>query len=104
MRGDEKGLALVQVMVMSVVLILFATGVLEMIFSTHILYSKTKTSAENKSWVEACMAQKTYEWRTGTTQPCNGSSTDSCTFPSGSTSITVNIKCQSSGEVTFSLQ
>ncbi len=62
MRG-ERGVALVQVLVMSVVLILFATGVLEIIFGTHVLYSRVRTSEEDKSWAQACMAETHKDWQ-----------------------------------------
>ncbi|MFH2204498.1 MAG: hypothetical protein ABIJ96_15390 [Elusimicrobiota bacterium] len=89
---NESGVALVQVLVMSMVLLLFATGVLQIIFGSHILFSRTKASEENRSWVEACMAQKNEEWK-GT--PCNpaAKSATSCDF-SGDKGPTVSIACK----------
>lgn len=81
--NNTRGIALVQVMVMSLVLILFATGVLQVIFGTHVLYSRTRDSAYDKLWSDACMAQKNFEWSktsNADSKPCNGNEKDSCDF------------------------
>lgn len=97
MRG-ERGIALVQVLVMSVVLIMFATGVLQILFGTHVLYSRVRMSEEDKSWAQACMAEKMEVWAG---EPCGGAATDSCDY-TGETppGPTVNITCSGS-EVKF---
>jgi len=89
---NESGIALVQVLVMSVVLILFATGVLQIIFGTHVLFARVKRSEEHRSWVEACMAKKNQEWKG---IPCNPAAANptKCDF-SADKGPTVNITCK----------
>ena len=59
---NESGIAMVQVLVMSVLLLILAAGVMQVIFGTHMLVAKTQASDKNRYWVEACMARLNAVW------------------------------------------
>jgi hypothetical protein len=98
MRKDS-GIALVQVLVMSVLLVILAAGVLRIIFGTHGLVARTQSGDKAKYYVEACMAQKSAIWAGN---PCNGGSSDACSFttPSG-LSVEVRITCAANNRVSY---
>mgnify|MGYP003340830608 CR=1 FL=1 len=89
MRG-ERGSALVQVLIMSVLLVLLATSLLKVMFANHMVTAKVKNATDYKYLAEACMNIMFAQWQ-GT--PCAGGNT-SCTLshPSGSL-VTVNASC-----------
>ncbi|MFH1726728.1 MAG: hypothetical protein ABII00_19135 [Elusimicrobiota bacterium] len=88
--GCERGLALVQVLVMSVLLVILATGVLKVIFADHVLVARVKNSDVHKYYVEACMARKNSEWDG---QPCRPPNSP-CVFSSpGGGSVSVSAVC-----------
>lgn len=99
MRG-EGGSALVQVLVMSILLIILATGVLQVMFMNHTIIARVKKSDENKFWVEACMAKKTAEWGGA---PCPAS--DKCDFSAlnGGSPKVVYYTCGAGGQVQFTV-
>ncbi|MFA5140448.1 MAG: hypothetical protein WC728_14550 [Elusimicrobiota bacterium] len=98
MRKDS-GVALVQVLVMSVLLIILAAGVLQIIFGTHGLIARTQAGDKAKYYVEACMAQKSAIWAGN---PCNGAASDTCSFttPSG-LPLEVRITCGANNRVSY---
>ena len=98
MRG-ERGSALVQVLVMSILLIILATGVLQVMFMNHTIIARVKRSDEHKFWVEACMAEKTAVWAGN---PCNGAGSDSCNY-TGNNGPIVSIACGVGGQVTYTV-
>lgn len=89
--NDNRGVALVQVLVMSLVLLIFAVGVLQIVFGTHFLFARVKSSEEGRAWVESCMAQKNQNWQGN---PCAGASSDQCDF-SAQKGPVVTINCAS---------
>lgn len=93
MRKDS-GIALVQVLVMSILLLILAAGVLRIIFGTHMLVARTQASDKNRYLVEACMSQKQAMWAGNA---CGGNATDSCVYAVGGSNVTVNIACTAVG-------
>lgn len=91
--NPEAGGALVQVMVMSIILLTLATGVMRLIFGTHVMTARSKRSDDNKLWVESCMAQKNAVWNGA---PCAGAGTDTCNFAADN-GPTINITCNAVG-------
>jgi hypothetical protein len=99
---SRRGVALVQVMVMSLVLLILATGVMKIVFGTHVLVARSKRSDDNKLWIESCMAQKQSLWAGN---PCGGGAADLCNY-AGDGGPTVNIACVAAGvntRVTYSV-
>lgn len=94
---SERGVALVQVLVMSVMLLTLASAVMQMMFGTHVMVSRAKTSDQNKMWIESCLSQKNETWAGS---PCGGGGSDSCDY--APTGPTVNISC-SGGTVSFTV-
>ena len=74
----ENGSALVQVLIMSVILIILATGVMKTMFASHVLVMRVKKSNEDRDWAERCYAMKSVEWQG---VPCAGGS-NQCSFTS----------------------
>ncbi|MBI5597654.1 MAG: hypothetical protein HY928_16315 [Elusimicrobia bacterium] len=99
MRG-ESGSALVQVLIMSILLIILATGVMQVMFMNHTIIARVKRSDEHKFWVEACMAEKTAAWAGGSA--CGGSASDTCNY-SGNNGPVVSIACAVGGQVTYTV-
>lgn len=64
MRGG-RGSALVQVLVMSILLIILVTGVLQVVFQNHVVLARIQRSDKYKAAADACMAQKYAEWAAG---------------------------------------
>ena len=83
----ERGSALVQVLVMSVLLTVLATGVMKVMFMNHVVVGKVQTSEQLRDFAERCLAMKTAAWQGS---PCGGGSSDSCNFGGG---VSVNITC-----------
>lgn len=96
---SRRGSALVQVLVMSVLLIILATGVMQTMFQSHVLVMRVKESDTNRDWVERCFARKSVEWAGN---PCAGGSSDACDF-TGMNGPNVSISCQSGGRVVMSV-
>jgi Tfp pilus assembly protein PilX len=95
---DQRGVALVQVLIMSVLLTILATGLLRMTFGSHIMVSKVRHTDIRKSLAEACMARKISEW-----QQTGGScvaQNPACTF--ASQNATVRVTCPS-GRAVFTV-
>ena len=92
--SSEDGIALVQVMVMYLVLLLMVTGVLQIIFGTHYMYARVKSSEEGRSWVEACMAQKNELWKGN---PCGDGT--GCDFSADKGPV-VQVSCKSPAKKT----
>ncbi len=90
---SETGAALVQVMVMSIILLTLATGVMRLVFGTHVMTARAKRSDDNKLWVESCLAQKNALWAGN---PCAGAATDSCNYAADN-GPTINITCVAAG-------
>ncbi|OIO09561.1 MAG: hypothetical protein AUJ52_06245 [Elusimicrobia bacterium CG1_02_63_36] len=84
--GDQRGVALVQVLIMSVLLTILATGLLKMTFGTHVMVSKVRHTDIRKQWVEACMARKIAEWA----QTGGACVSGSCSFGAGNPTVTVS--------------
>lgn len=61
MRG-ERGSALVQVLVMSVLLTVLATGVMKVMFMNHVAVTKVQTSDQMKDYAERCMAERAAQY------------------------------------------
>lgn len=99
-RLDARGVALVQVLIMSVLLTILATGLLKMTFGTHVMVSKVKQADIRKHWVDACRALLEVKWAGGA---CN--SGDRCItgseFPSW-TGPVVTVSCPS-GRAVFTV-
>lgn len=93
--SKEKGSALVQVLVMSVLLIILATGVMKIMFMNHVLVARVASGDRYRDWVDRCYALKSVEWGGAA---CGGSSSDSCNF-TGLSGPVVNISCQAGGRV-----
>ncbi|TBR23996.1 hypothetical protein EPO15_04880 [bacterium] len=91
----ERGSALVQVLVMSVLLIILATGVMKVMFMNHMMVARVKSGADYRDWVDRCYANKSVAW---SGVPCGGGSNDSCNFTSLGGPV-VNITCQAGGRV-----
>ena len=68
MRG-ERGSALVQVLVMSVLLTVLATGVMKVMFMNHVAVAKVQTSERMRDYAERCMAEKTAQSEPMTAPP-----------------------------------
>lgn len=92
---SSRGIALVQVMVFSMLLLLLATGLMRMMFGTHSMVNRMRQSDMDHSYIDACKARLDAIWD-GT--PCNG--TTQCTFFGGGP--TVNASCAGS-RVTFTI-
>ena len=98
---DESGIALIQVMVMSLILVALAAGVLQLIFGTHVMVARTKKSDDARYWIEACQAQKQLVWSDPTTcaapntdSACCGAGSDTdCIFTVGAKVHTVTVGC-----------
>ena len=60
--SGERGSALVQVLIMSILLIILATGVLQVVFQNHVLVGRVQRFDKYKAATDACMAQKYSEW------------------------------------------
>lgn len=56
--NGERGSALVQVLVMSVLLTVLATGVMKVMFMNHVAVAKVQTSERMRDYAERCMAEK----------------------------------------------
>lgn len=87
-RRADSGLALVQVLIMSILLITLAAGVMRMVFGTHVLISRQVTGDEKKAWVEACQAWRNETWAG---IPCKAGQT-SCDY-TGQGGPTIGIAC-----------
>lgn len=85
MRG-ERGSALVQVLVMSVLLTVLATGVMKVMFMNHVAVAKVQTSERMRDYVERCMAEKTALYPAS---PC----ASNCSYDG----ITVAVTCVTGG-------
>lgn len=83
---NEKGVALVQVLIMSVLLTILVTGLLKMTFGTHVLVSKVRHTDVRKQWGEACMALKVAEWA----QTGGACTAGSCSFGAGNPTVSVS--------------
>lgn len=83
MRG-ERGSALVQVLVMSVLLVILATGVLKVMYMNHVVVTKVQRDDRYRAVAEACLAQKMFEWGTG------GCVSGSCPSVNG---LTASVSC-----------
>ena len=92
MRGN-RGSALVQVLIMSVLLIILATGILKAVFMNHTSVARIQRSDKYKATVDACMAQKTVEWANGAGVCANGT----CNV----NGYTVNVTCGANNTVNF---
>ncbi len=92
-KRAESGLAMVQVLVMSVLLMILATGVMRMVFGSHVLVSRQITGDKRKVLADACLAEKNESWMGA---PCGGAAlpaTDSCAYNVEGTNYTINIAC-----------
>lgn len=85
--NEERGSALVQVLVMSVLLTILATGVMKVMFMGHVAVAKVQNSEKLRDAVERCYAMRSAEWQGS---PCSGNT--SCTFGT----ITVSVSCSGS--------
>ncbi|PCI37365.1 MAG: hypothetical protein COB53_06710 [Elusimicrobia bacterium] len=74
---NQKGVALVQVLIMSVLLTILATGLLKMSFGTHMLVTKVRHTDVRKQLAEACMAFKTAQWAS-TSSPLGACASGTC--------------------------
>mgnify|MGYP001615301063 CR=1 FL=1 len=92
---EESGVALVQVLVMSVMLLVLSAGVMQIIFGTHVLVARAKVSDEKKMWIEACVNKKNESW--AAPGPCGGSTSDVCDF-SADQGPTVAVACVATAE------
>ncbi|TPW21713.1 MAG: hypothetical protein FD126_409 [Elusimicrobia bacterium] len=85
MRG-ERGSALVQVLVMSVLLTVLATGVMKVMFMNHVAVAKVQTSERMRDYAERCMAEKAALYPAS---PCAGN----CSY----NGVTVVVSCVAGG-------
>jgi len=95
----RRGSALVQVLIMSVLLIILATGIMRTMFASHVLVMRVKEADTNRDWVERCFARKTIEWAGNR---CAGAPSDSCDFVSIGGPV-IAITCQASGRIDMGL-
>ena len=65
----ERGSALVQVLVMSVLLIILATGVMRVMFMNHVVVARVQTGDKMRDVAEQCRAKADAEWAASGT-PC----------------------------------
>lgn len=86
-RDSERGVALVQVLVMAVMLIMLAAGVLQIIFGTHGMVARTQSGEKARYWAEACLARRSEQWNGN---PCGGAT--NCDFSSNNGPI-VYVSC-----------
>lgn len=85
--NTERGSALVQVLVMSVLLTILATGVMKVMFMGHVAVAKVQNSEKMRDAVERCYAHRMADWQGS---PCGGSTGSSdCTAGN----ITVKFNC-----------
>ena len=98
-RNNQSGVALVQVLVMSVLLLTLSAGLMQVIFGTHVMVARAKASDENKLWVEACFAQKNAEW-VGIS--CAGAGTDECDYAPAGPKVTID--CSASPKITVNVE
>lgn len=87
----ERGSALVQVLVMSVLLVILATGVMKVMFMNHVMVARVRQGDNHRDWVDKCFALKAAQWAGN---PCSGGVADTCNF-SSSGGPTVNVTCSS---------
>jgi hypothetical protein len=70
----DRGVALVQVLVMSVLLLILAAGVLQVVFGTHMLVARNQSSDKSRYWLEACQSRLNAAWSgagaNGVATPC----------------------------------
>ncbi|MBI3300347.1 MAG: hypothetical protein HYZ75_19445 [Elusimicrobia bacterium] len=97
--SGERGSALVQVLIMSILLIILATGVMKVMFMNHTIVARVKKSDEHKFWVDACMAQKTALWQG---VACAGAPADACDYTTGGGPV-VSVSCQAAGLTVFTV-
>ena len=91
---EERGSALVQVLIMSVLLIILATGLMKVVFQNHTSIARVQRSDKYKATVDACMAQKTVEWATTTNGVC---AAGTCNV----NGYVVNVTCKANNAVDF---
>lgn len=84
----ERGSALVQVLVMSVLLIILATGVMKVMFMNHMMVARVRTGETLRDMADRCYAMRSKEWQGS---PCNGPT--NCDFGQGRT---VTVTCAGS--------
>lgn len=92
---SERGSALVQVLVMSVLLVILATGVMKVMFMNHVMVARVAAGDSHRDWVDRCYSLKSVEWGG---LACGGGANDSCNF-SGMGGPTVGITCQAGGRI-----
>ena len=93
MKGG-RGSALVQVLIMSVLLIILATGLMKVVFQNHTSIARIQRSDKYKATVDACMAQKEVEWATTTGGIC---AAGTCLV----NGYTVTVTCKANNAVDF---
>lgn len=93
MRG-RRGSALVQVLIMSVLLIILATGLMKVVFQNHTSVARIQRSDKYKATVDACMAQKVVEWATTTNGVC---AAGTCNV----NGYTVDVTCGANNQASF---
>lgn len=86
----ERGSALVQVLVMSVLLTVLATGVMKVMFMNHVAVAKVQTSDRMRDYAERCMAEKTALY------PASLCASN-CSYSSGGNTVTVVVTCTANG-------
>ena len=93
------GMALIQVLIMSVILLILATGVMNVVFSSRVLVARAEKNERARNYIDSCLAQKNEIWNG---QACFGSPQDGCDYrPEGGPAV--YITC--SGEkVTFKVK
>ena len=58
----ERGSALVQVLVMSVLLTILATGVMKVMFMNHVVVARVQTGDKMRDVAEECRAKADIQW------------------------------------------
>lgn len=97
--NKERGSALVQVLVMSVLLVILATGVMKVMFMNHVMVARVRQGDNHRDWVDKCFAVKAAQWAGN---PCGGSGSDSCNF-SSTGGPTVAVSCQAGGRIVMTV-
>ena len=95
----RRGSALVQVLIMSVLLIILATGLMKVVFANHSAIARIQRSDKYKATVDACMAKKTVEWATNFNGVCQ-TQAGACSLNGYNVDVTCTANNQANFKVT----
>lgn len=96
--NSRRGSVLVEVLVMSVLLMLLATGLMRIVFMNHTVVVKVQRSSKYRAAVDACMNQMEAQWAANNNGVCQ-SAPGSCSVDG----YTIRWTCGANNQVVFQL-